>query len=237
MIKRIFQRLEPYLLGIYYKLQYPSSPNLRGDRDVEFSWIAANMPIGPGKALEFGCGVPGAFSINNLALIAARRGYITTAIDLLPVQWFYSFSNLNFIQGDIFNLGFEPSSFDLIINCSSIEHVGLVGRYSVTQSRPDGDIEAMNIMARCLKPEGTMLLTIPVGREMVFAPSHRVYGEKRIVELLKSYVIEKEEYWIKNDRNQWIIAEKKEAFNLKPSKTFYGLGCFILHPLKKESGR
>ena len=226
-MKMIIQKLEPILQRIYYKISYPSSPNLRGDRDVEFSWIAANLPLGPGKALDFGCGV------SNLALMAARRGFVTTAIDLRPVQWFYTFPNLNFVQGDIFNLGFEPSSFGLIINCSSVEHVGLVGRYSVVQDRPDGDVEAMDLMARLLKPSGTMLLTIPVGRDAVFVPLHRVYGEKRINKLLSGYVIEKEEYWIKDEYNRWQLSEKKKALDSEPKQGLYSLGCFVLHPSMK----
>jgi SAM-dependent methyltransferase len=226
MIQNMFLKLEPFMQRLYFKLRYISSPNLRGDRDVEFSWVAANLPLGPGKALDFGCGV------SYLAFIAARKGFDTIAIDLLPVHWFYNLPNLHFIQGDIFISEFEADSFDVIINCSSIEHVGLVGRYSVVQKRPDGDIEAMDMMARLLKPGGTMLLTIPVGRDAVFAPLHRVYGENRMSKLLASYVIEKEEYWEKDEFNKWQLVEKRKAIDSEPKQGLYGLGCFILHPSK-----
>lgn len=211
---------------MYYRLRYPSPPNLRGDRDIEYSWIVANLPKGSGRALDFGCGT------SHLALIAARSGFKTTAIDLTPVHWFYIHHNLDFIQKDIFESGFAPETFDLIINCSSIEHVGIVGRYNVKESRPDGDVEAMAEMKKLLKPEGRMLLTIPIGRDAVFPCLHRVYGKRRLPKLLDGYIIEKEEYWTKNDRNQWLLTEKSKALELEPNRNFYGLGCFVLQAKK-----
>ena len=107
IIQSIFQKIEPVLIRMYYRCRYPSTPNLRGDRDIEWSWIVANLPDGPGEALDLGCGTgpPG--------LIAARRGYKTTAIDLAPVRWFYAHPNLNFIQKDIFDLKAKPQALDL----------------------------------------------------------------------------------------------------------------------------
>jgi hypothetical protein len=81
-----------------------------------------------------------------MGLIAVRKGFNVTAVDLEPVKWFYKHPNFKFIQGDIFKLEFPPTHFDLITNCSTIEYVGLVGRYGVTEFRPDGDIEAMKIL-------------------------------------------------------------------------------------------
>lgn len=83
MLNRTIHKIEPTLIHIYRRLTEPPPPNLRGDRHIEYSWIAANMPSGPGAALEFGCG-------NSwLSLAAARRGFRTLAIDLTPVEWPY----------------------------------------------------------------------------------------------------------------------------------------------------
>jgi len=119
VIWRILQRLEPALIKLYRRISEPPIPNLRGDRDIELSWVAANIPDGPGEALDFGCGE------GWMGLIAARKGFKVTALDLQPIVWDYKHPNLNFVQGDIFKLNFAPNQFDLIINCSSIEHVGL----------------------------------------------------------------------------------------------------------------
>mgnify|MGYP001767288543 CR=1 FL=1 len=107
-------------------------PNLAGDRDIEWSWILSQMPSGPGEALDFGPG--GSF----LGLTAAQRGFRVTAIDIAPVKWLYTHPNLKFIQGDILKLSLPKNNFDLVINCSTVEHVGLAGRYGVTEGNADG---------------------------------------------------------------------------------------------------
>lgn len=111
------------------------------------------MPLGPGEALDFG---PGG---SHFGLIAAKRGFNVTSIDLQSVTWDYSHHRLRFIKGDILNLTLPESHFDLVINCSVVEHVGLTGRYGVTISRPDGDIESMARFRELMKPDGVMLLT------------------------------------------------------------------------------
>ena len=116
MLWKIFQRFRPFLVALYERLGRPPDPNLSGDRDVEYSWIAANMSQGPGRALDFGCGR------SSMALLAAMKDFDVTAIDLGQVQWWYEHPQLRFVQGDLAELPLEPNSFDLIINCSSIEN-------------------------------------------------------------------------------------------------------------------
>lgn len=223
MIRNILRKLEPLSVWLYRRVLEPPPPNLRGDRDIEYSWIVANLPKGGGEALDFGCGTG-----SYLGLIAARQGFNVTAIDFGDVKWPYFHPKLKFIQGDFLKLDFPSRSFNLIINCSSIEHVGLAGRYGIKENRPDGDLEAMAKMRKILKPKGKMLLTIPVGQDAVFSPLYRVYGEKRLPKLLEGYVIEKKEYWVKNDKNQWILADEVTALNVKPKEYFCSLGCFVL---------
>jgi SAM-dependent methyltransferase len=196
--------------------------NLLGDRAVEWSWVAAHMPSGPGKALDFG---PGG---SHLGLIAAQRGFAVTAVDLEPVHSYYVHQKLHFVQGDILKVDLPAEHFDLVISCSTVEHVGLAGRYGVTDSRPDGDLEAMARLRDLMKPGGVMLLTIPVGQDAVFAPLHRAYGSERLPRLLEGYLVENEEYWVKNDQNAWVLTSKQDALASEPQERFYGLGCFVL---------
>ncbi|HUT68287.1 MAG TPA: DUF268 domain-containing protein [Dehalococcoidales bacterium] len=196
-------------------------PNLEGDREVEWSWVLSHLGTGPGDVLDFGCGN------TLLSFIAARKGYDVTAIDLQSIHWPCILPNMRFIQGDILKTPFPKSSFNFIINCSSIEHVGLSGRYGADEN-PEGDIAAMSLMYELLRPGGVMLLTIPVGRDAVFAPLHRVYGRERLPKLLNRWIIEKKEYWIKDDRNRWIPADESTALDVESSRLFYNLGCFVL---------
>ena len=196
--------------------------NLTGERDIEWSWFAAHMPSGPGEALDFG---PGG---SHLALMAAQSGFNVTAVDLEPVHWLYEHPRLRFVQGDILKLTLPKDHYDLVINCSTVEHVGLSGRYGVTQSRPNGDLEAMSQLYELMKPDSIMLLNVPVGRDAVFMPLHRVYGLERLPKLLDGFIIDKEEYWVKNNRNNWIYTDKQDALAREPKERLYGLGCFVL---------
>lgn len=223
IVQSILYKLEPILISLYRKFLQSPPPNLEGDRHIEYSWIAAHIPDGPGYALDFGCGTS-----SYLGLAAARKGFEVLAIDLGKVDWPYSHPNLKFIQEDFLKLNFQQNSFDLIINCSSIEHVGLAGRYGVKQEDLGGDLKAMEKMKEILKSTGTMLLTIPVGHDAIFKPFHRVYGKDRLPKLLNGWKIEKEEYWSKDKDNKWILVERKTALSQKPLSHYYNLACFVL---------
>lgn len=197
-------------------------PDLKGDRDIEWSFVAAYCPEGPGDALDFGTGG------SSLGLIAARKKFHVTSIDLGRIDWPYAYPKLKFIQGDLLEIPLPEQKFDLIINCSTIEHVGLAGRYNILHNKPDGDLEVMKYLKKIMKPNGSMLITIPVGRDSVFKPLHRVYGLERLPKLFKGYTIEHEEFWVKNEDNQWIMADKTEALMKEPQSNLYGLGCFVL---------
>lgn len=204
--------------------------NLYGDRDIEWSFIAAHMPDGSGEALDFGSGG------GNTSLIAARKGYRVVALDLESHTFPWRHAQTELVQGDLLKADWEPERFDLVINCSTVEHVGLVGRYGVTEDRPDGDLEAMAKLHSLMKRDAIMLLTIPVGQDAVFVPLHRVYGKQRLPRLLDSYELVFQEFWIKDDDNRWVLSDRDTALEFEaysysdqdPSYNAYGLGCFVL---------
>jgi SAM-dependent methyltransferase len=209
-------------------------PNLEGDRDIEWTWVSANMPSGPGRALDFGTGE------SNLAFEAALRGFLVTSIDLTPKTRFFAHSGVRYLQMDLLEMRLVKESLDLVINCSTVEHVGLSGRYGVSEKRPDGDLEAMHILRKALKRGGKMLLTIPVGKDEVFDPLCRVYGKERLPRLIKGFSILKEEYWRKAASNIWTPCSRAEALVFQASagswnylENIYALGCLVL----KKAGR
>lgn len=204
-------------------------PNLSGDRDIEWSWVSAHIPDGPGKALDFGAGP------SFLGLIAAQRRFEVTAVDLLPCRWEYTHPNLIFIQGDLLKVNLPEKFYDLIINCSTVEHVGLGDRYGNAEKGADGDLEAMSCLRSLMKPQSLMLLTVPAGRDCVYPALHRVYGHERLPKLIDGYLVEKEAYWIKDDNNKWQLTTKDAALKFEssagswnPLKNIYALACFVL---------
>ncbi len=219
----MFYKLSQKVIPVVRKFIKPPEPNSRGERDIEYSWVLDNFPSVGKEILDFGCG-----DTFLLPLFAARQGFRVTAIDLKRhVPWSYSHPNLNFIQQDILATNFSSEQFDFIINVSSIEHVGLKGRYG-SKERPEGDFEAMKFLRGILKTGSRMVLTVPVGIDAVFSPFHRVYGEKRLPQLLKGWVVEKKEYWIKDDQLVWHLMDEDMALSTEPSEYYYSLGLFVL---------
>jgi len=64
-----------------------------------------------------------------------------------------------------------------------------------------------------------MLLTVPVGRDVTVMPLHKVYGKQRLPLLFRNYKVKKEVFWIKDNKNRWIRADKSDALNFEPSNS------------------
>jgi len=209
----------------------PAAPsiNIVGERNVEWAFLSGEMPNGPGNALEFGC------EQGYLSLLAAQKGFHVVANDLQHQDFSWSHPHVEFKQGDFLALPFQDDIFDLAINCSSVEHVGIAGRYGIEVGQNEGDIEVMRRLARVLKPGGLLLMTAPCGQDSVMAPWCRVYGAVRLPRLFEPFDLRKEEYWIKNAENQWIACTREEALDWRPRNDpadphgcSYALGCFVL---------
>jgi SAM-dependent methyltransferase len=207
----------------------PLGINIDGERNVEWSFLSAEMPEGPGEAIEFGC------ENGYMSLVAATKGYRVVANDLQKQSFAWEHPGVEFREGDFLKLELPSNFFDVAINCSSVEHVGIAGRYGIRSNESDGDLEVMRRLAQVLKANGRLLMTAPCGRDTVMAPWCRVYGPERLPRLFEDFAIEREEYWLKNERNQWARATRKAALEFEPRHDAtnphgcaYALGCFVL---------
>jgi SAM-dependent methyltransferase len=222
-----------YRLNLLSKrIQAPPAPaadhggrTLAGDRDVEWAWCMAHLLPAelPGRVLDLGAGH------GMLSLTAAFRGHTVVAVDLEESAFQFESERIEYLRGDFNQLTFEPASFDQVVNCSTIEHFGLAGRYGSTADE-NADLVAMGRLADLLRSNGSMVLTIPVGRDGVFSPFHRVYGDQRLPSLLERFSIDREEYWAKPHDNRWAPVERRTALAQEGSPSFYALGLFVLRP-------
>jgi SAM-dependent methyltransferase len=198
----------------------PGGATLEGDRWVEWSFCMARMADGKGTTMDFGA------DLGFLSLAAAQRGHIVVALDREDIPLLYEHERVNRVTADILDRPLAGRRFDQIVNCSSVEHVGLGGRYGSGDS-VDGDLEAMGIMADLLADGGRMILTIPVGRDAVFSPQHRIYGDERLPRLLERYSPSEEQFWHK-DGPAWKPTDRATALATEGSESFYSLGLFVL---------
>jgi SAM-dependent methyltransferase len=198
------------------------SPTLAGDRWIEWSFCMARLAEPPGRTLDFGA------DVGFLSLAAAQRGHEVVALDRVAVAPAFQHERIELLQADILDRPLDGQTFDQILNCSSVEHVGLAGRYG-SGDRADGDLEAMEIMREALKPEGRMVLTVPVGRDLVCQPVHRIYGVDRLPRLLAGYAVEEQQFWQKvTGRAMWEQTDRETALATQGSASYYALGLFVL---------
>jgi SAM-dependent methyltransferase len=198
-------------------------PTLIGDRDVEWAWCLGRLSSRPGRILDLGAGS------GMLSLAAAFRGHHVVSVDLEPPSFHFDAAEVDYRQGDFNTMTFDDAAFDQIINCSTIEHFGLGGRYG-SSADDQADLDAMAKLSRILRRDGDMLLTIPVGVDGVFAPRHRVYGEERLPRLLERFDVSDEVYWRKDAADRWRRAPRGDALREPGSPTSYALGLFRLTP-------
>lgn len=189
-------------------------------------WIASRILGNRGKILDFGCD-----SYAPLGQELARRGFLVTAIDLLPCKIEKKEKSLDYIQGDITELEFPERNFNYIINCSSIEHAGLIGRYG-SKDEPDQDLWIMELFKRLLKKDGLYLAMIPVGIEAVIKPLHRIYGRNRFSQLIEGWSIVEKEFWNFDLESNWYRTTEQKAFEQIPRTQYPQLTARAMYVLK-----
>ena len=74
------------------------------------------------------------------------------------------------------------------MSISNFEHDGL-GRYG-DPIDPNGDLRAMSEMQALVKPNGFLILGVPVARDAVVWNAHRLYGRVRLPLLLRGWSVD-----------------------------------------------
>jgi hypothetical protein len=153
----------------------------------------------------------------------------------------YNHSQLRTVSGENFSSFYSRNSsyshsFDLAVSMSSFDHDGL-GRYGDPLS-PDADLLAMKNVLQILKPtSGLLLLTVPIGPDVVVWNLHRRYGEIRLPLLLQDYEILERIGW--NEKKLSEEANWRQTYEpifvLKPKvKVAHGYGGVDGSELREE---
>ncbi|MHC1716403.1 MAG: DUF268 domain-containing protein [Candidatus Dojkabacteria bacterium] len=189
------------------------------DRDFEYPWVLKNLDMKNGKLLDIGSTVG-----QMLYDLLPKEVEINT----LNIKNQEDVKGVKQIEGDIRKTDFKSDLFDNITCISTLEHIGVEGRYGV-QKDEFGDIKAMKEILRILKPGGRLFLTVPYGAEDIL-PINKLYNKNRTEELFKGYKLLKEEY-LKYDKKYriWLMVSEEEASTTIWSKDkWYSLGLFVL---------
>lgn len=198
------------------------------DRAIEYPWALKNVILNSGTFLDVGSTVGSMF-----------RDYLPDSVEVFVInsdkeQRFGKINGVETVFGDIRNTQFETNKFDVITCISTLEHIGVEGRYHVTND-PIGDIRAMAEMRRILKPGGKLLLSVPYGAKDML-PINKLYNKSRIKTLFKGFNLLSSQYQKYDpDYHIWVEVSEEEAAKTDWNiDRWYALGLFILEkPTKK----
>lgn len=221
-----FLRID-YLLHHLSKNVYARSTGME-DRAIERPFVFQNLPP-PGDVLDVGC------TGSDLPVVLTGLGYRVTGLDARP----YGIPDppFRFVQGDIRATGLPAGSFDIVTAVSTVEHIGLAGRYDMEDADPAGDRHAVEEFRRVLRPQGTLLLTVPYGKPAILRPWHRVYGPDELARLVEGFERRKAQFFRPDDRGIYRLVDQPTASAYAPRTQVekgrlldysYGLACLVL---------
>jgi hypothetical protein len=87
----------------------------------------------------------------------------------------------------------------------------------------------MTITREALTPQGRMMMTLPVGQDLVCPPLHRIYGIDRLPRLLAGCAVEEQQFWRKPPRRSiWEQTDRETALATQGSASYYARRPFVL---------
>ncbi len=135
-------------------------------------------------------------------------------------------------HGDLLALPFEDNSVDSISCMHTIEHIGL-GRYGDPLD-PEGDLKAISELCRVVKPNGSLMIVVPVGAPRIEFNAHRIYLPTYIKNIIcdeHGFDLKEYAYIPETDREGGL---ERDVTLVKGSTDRYACGCFWF--IKKTSG-
>lgn len=173
----------------FFDVEASAAAGLPHERMIEYSFALSrllnkNVREKIVKALDVGS----VARMNPIPATLSELGYEVVGIDNRDFK--YKHRNFTFYKGDIQHTNFELNYFDAICAISTIEHIGLSGRYGINKSNSSGDTKAICEISRILKPEGIFIITLPYGDTKKSNNMGRVYNYGSVVRLLCNFNIE-----------------------------------------------
>lgn len=169
------------------------------ERVVEYPFVFENLKNVRGHVLDVGC------CHSRLPIALASRGHQVVGLDFQ--SYVFRHPCLQAIRGDLTSLPFAPASFDAVVAVSVIEHIG-IGHYGEPEAAT-GDRHAVRQLARILKRNGRLILTVPFG---VSLTNHwmRVYDSHRLTTLCEPVMIDTIEFAVARS-GIWRPSSREEA--------------------------
>ena len=182
-------------------------------RMIEYSFIIGKLAsLAKGRLLDVGC----VARLNPVPATLASIGWEVYGIDLR--QFKFRFPNFHFVLGDITKTDFPDNFFDAVSVVSTLEHIGLRGRYGISKGDPEGDAQAVREIRRILRGGGRLLVTLPYGKEKRQTTLNRVYNHDSLEELFFNWEIKEKVLYSQDSEGVWIPVVEEETWRLGKNK-------------------
>jgi SAM-dependent methyltransferase len=119
--------------------------------------------------------------------ISSAATFATLVSAFIPFEYYewrpvdFGLSNLHTAHANLLNLPFADNSVESLSCMHTVEHVGL-GRYGDPVDS-DGDLKAIKELKRVLKPGGSLLFAVPMGKAArIRLNANRTYTYEQVVE-------------------------------------------------------
>lgn len=135
------------------------------ERVVEYPWIFSRINDGHANILDAGSTFNYQTILDSISLDHKRL----TIFTYFPEKNCFHSKRINYVFGDLRDVPFKDSLFDLIVCQSTIEHVGMDNKiYGYSDGRNSNDspeyLKVIDELVRVLASKGKLLLTFPFGK-------------------------------------------------------------------------
>ena len=169
--------------------------------------------------------------------ISSYLPFVTMVSAFIPTE-FYDYrpapvrlSSLTTGRCDLTQLQFPDDSISSLSCLHVVEHIGL-GRYGDALD-PEGDLKAVQELARVLAPGGTLLFAAPMGRPRVEFNAHRIYSYQQVRQFFAGLTLIEFALIPDNETEVGMIPSASEALC---DAQDHGCGCFVFQkPPSREA--
>ena len=180
-------KLTPRILRLAYRfidVESLGESSVLDGRTIEYGFVIsrlARLPVG--KLLDVGC----VARVNPVVSTMCELGWKVYGIDIRDYK--YTHPNFKFIRGDITEQLLRDDFFDAIIAISTLEHIGIKGRYGIKKGEEGKDLFTVGEIRKYLKPGGTLIITLPYNEASKTTKLGRIYTPSMVDRLVKNWVI------------------------------------------------
>ena len=180
---------------------------------IEYSFVIGKLVSrDKGKVLDVGC----VARLNPVPATLASIGWEVYGIDMR--QFKFRFPNFHFVPGDITGTDFPDNFFDAVSAVSTLEHIGLKGRYGISQDDAEGDARAVREIKRILRRGGRLLATLPCGPEARQTTLNRVYSGDSLQDLFSDWEIKDKAFYTQDNEGFWVPVAEEEVRGMAKNK-------------------